>query len=73
MTLKITSIQIPLRFNTKAVLEGSLKEAKTGDMFQFERVGYFRVDEDTQPGKLVFNRTITLKDTWEKKEGSTEA
>jgi len=35
-----------------------------GDQVQFERVGYFRVDEDSNDGKLVFNRTITLRDNW---------
>ena len=34
--------------------------------FQFERLGYFCVDPDSTPGKLVFNRTVTLKDTWAK-------
>lgn len=58
-----------LEVNTKAVLEGSLKDAKVGDQVQFERVGYFRVDEDTTADKLVFNRTITLRDNWEKQKG----
>lgn len=47
-------------------IEPSLKEAFTGDKFQFERVGYFCVDPDSKPGRLVFNRTVTLKDTWAK-------
>jgi glutaminyl-tRNA synthetase len=51
-----------------AKLERSLGEAKPGDRFQFERLGYFTPDaKDSQPGKPVFNRTITLKDTWAKK------
>ncbi|REE01588.1 glutamine--tRNA ligase/YqeY domain fusion protein [Marinoscillum furvescens] len=58
-----------LEVNTRAVLEGSLKDAKVGDQVQFERVGYFRVDEDTTADKLVFNRTITLRDNWEKQKG----
>jgi glutaminyl-tRNA synthetase len=37
--------------------------------YQFERLGYFCVDPDTAPGKLVFNRTVTLKDTWAKIQG----
>ena len=46
-----------------AKLEPSLAKAKTGDRFQFERNGYFCVDSvDSQPGKPVFNRTVTLKD-----------
>jgi glutaminyl-tRNA synthetase len=51
-----------------AKLERSLAGATPDDRFQFERVGYFVVDaKDSRPGKLVFNRTITLKDTWAKK------
>ncbi|HCX20431.1 MAG: glutamine--tRNA ligase [Flammeovirgaceae bacterium] len=58
-----------LEVNTKAVLEGSLATAQVGDTVQFERVGYFRVDEDTTADQLVFNRTITLRDNWEKQQG----
>ncbi|MEO0068056.1 MAG: glutamine--tRNA ligase/YqeY domain fusion protein [candidate division WOR-3 bacterium] len=48
-------------------LEPSLKEVKPGDKFQFERLGYFCADlKDCLPGNLVFNRTVTLKDTWAK-------
>jgi glutaminyl-tRNA synthetase len=46
--------------------EPSLKEAKVLDHFQFQRLGYFNVDPDTIPGKLVFNRTVGLRDTWSK-------
>ncbi|MHA2225263.1 MAG: glutamine--tRNA ligase/YqeY domain fusion protein [Candidatus Hodarchaeales archaeon] len=47
--------------------EPSLKDAAKGERFQFERLGYFCVDsEDSTPKKLVFNRTITLRDTWAK-------
>ncbi len=53
-----------LEINTKAVLEPSLKNAKVGDQVQFERIGYFRVDEDSTEENLVFNRTITLRDNW---------
>jgi len=50
-------------------LEPALKEAKPGDRFQFERLGYFCADlKDCQPGRLVFNRTVSLKDTWAKIE-----
>ncbi len=46
-------------------VEASLAEAKPSDRFQFERTGYFCVDsEDSSPGNLVFNRTVTLRDTW---------
>jgi len=50
-------------------LEPSLKTAKPGSRYQFERVGYFCVDNvDSTPGAPVFNRTVTLKDTWAKIE-----
>ncbi len=50
-----------------ALVEPGLLEAKNGTTFQFERVGYFTVDsEDSQSGKPVFNRTVTLRDTWAK-------
>ena len=48
-------------------VEPSLKEAKTLDHFQFQRLGYFNADPDTTPEKLVFNRTVTLRDNWSKK------
>jgi glutaminyl-tRNA synthetase len=47
-----------------AKLEPSLREARTDLRYQFERLAYFCLDEDSSPSKLVFNRTITLKDTW---------
>ena len=50
------------------LLEPCLAEAKPGDKFQFERTGYFCADLESAPGKLVFNRTVTLKDTWAKIE-----
>ena len=50
-------------------LETSLKHAKHLDKFQFERLGYFCVDYDSTPEHLVFNRTVTLKDTWAKIAG----
>ena len=45
-------------------LEPSIASATPGQRFQFERLGYFCVDPDSMPGKPVFNRTVTLKDTW---------
>jgi len=51
-----------------AKLEPSLKDAKVGEKFQFERVGYFAVDADSRPGALVFNRAVSLKDSWAKIE-----
>ena len=47
-------------------LEPSLAEASVGDKFQFERTGYFYMDRDSAPGRPVFNRTVTLKDSWAK-------
>jgi len=62
-----------LEILTTAKLEPSLAKAKPGDRFQFERVGYFCVDPDTTADRLVFNRTLPLKDAWakiEKKAGA---
>jgi glutaminyl-tRNA synthetase len=47
-------------------VEGSLKDALPQNRFQFERLGYFCVDKDSKPGALVFNRTVSLRDTWAK-------
>lgn len=47
-------------------VEPALQEAAAGDRFQFMRTGYFAVDPDSTAEKLVFNRTITLRDTWAK-------
>ncbi|NVN17094.1 glutamine--tRNA ligase/YqeY domain fusion protein [Muricauda sp. HICW] len=49
-------------------LEPSLKDAKIGDRVQFQRMGYFNVDKDSTSEHLVFNRTVTLRDTWAKLE-----
>lgn len=48
------------------LVEPSLAKARLGDQFQFMRQGYFSVDPDSAPGALVFNRTVTLRDTWQK-------
>ena len=54
---------------SEALLEPSLKDAKPGERFQFERLGYFFADPiDSKSGHSVFNRTVTLRDTWEKIE-----
>ncbi|KAF0107842.1 MAG: glutaminyl-tRNA synthetase [Anaerolineaceae bacterium] len=53
---------------TGCFVEPSLADAKPGDKVQFERTGYFCADLDSAPGKPVFNRTVTLKDTWAKIE-----
>lgn len=50
----------------KAFVEPSLADAQPMDHFQFLRVGYFSVDTGSKPGKLLFNRTVTLKDAWAK-------
>ena len=49
-----------------AKAEPSLREAVPEQRYQFERLAYFALDKDSRPGKPVFNRTITLKDTWAK-------
>jgi glutaminyl-tRNA synthetase len=51
---------------TGCKLEPSLASAKIGEKFQFERKGFFSVDLDSKPGKLVFNITVPLRDTWAK-------
>ncbi|ARN57285.1 glutamine--tRNA ligase/YqeY domain fusion protein [Sedimentisphaera salicampi] len=48
------------------LIEPSVKDAEPLDRYQFERIGYFCVDKDSSPEKLIFNRTVTLKDTWAK-------
>ncbi len=53
---------------TAAKLEPSLASAKPGDRYQFERLGYFCADPDLTSEKLVFNRTVQLRDTWAKIE-----
>lgn len=55
-----------LTVNTSALLEPSLADAKAGDTIQFERQGYFIVDSDSSEDKLIFNRTVTLRDNWKK-------
>lgn len=57
-----------------AQAESSLRQAQPGDRYQFERQGYFFVDpEDSRPGQPVFNRTVTLRDSWAKIAKATEA
>lgn len=48
-------------------IEPFVKQIKQGQNVQFERIGYFILDKDSTPEKLVFNRTVTLKDNWAKK------
>ena len=54
-----------------AKLEPSLRDARPDVRYQFERLAYFTLDLDSAPGRLVFNRTITLKDAWAKEAGKT--
>ena len=58
-----------LEILTGVKLEPSLATAQSGDRFQFERMGYFCTDPDSTIGRLVFNRTVTLKDAWVKAQG----
>ena len=54
-------------------VEPSLSDAPPGSRYQFERVGYFCADPDSAPGRPVFNRTVTLRDTWAKIKGGIAA
>ncbi len=53
-----------LKVVSAAKVEPGLDRAVPGDLFQFERQGYFVLDRDSAPSKLVFNRTVSLKDAW---------
>ncbi len=52
----------------EAFVEPSMKEANVGDRFQFQRLGYFNVDDDSTSKHLVFNKTVGLRDTWTKQK-----
>jgi glutaminyl-tRNA synthetase len=52
-----------------AMAEPAMKNLGVGDTVQFQRMGYFCVDPDTTEDKMVFNRTVTLRDTWDKLDG----
>ncbi|ALJ05624.1 glutamine--tRNA ligase [Pseudalgibacter alginicilyticus] len=54
----------------EAFVEPSLTDAKIGDRFQFQRLGYFNVDDDSSAEKLVFNKTVGLRDSWAKQKSS---
>ncbi|WP_396165635.1 glutamine--tRNA ligase/YqeY domain fusion protein [Flavobacterium sp.] len=60
--MNTTSLEI-----VKGFVEPSLADVKSNDKFQFQRLGYFNVDKDTTASKLVFNKTVGLKDAWEEK------
>ena len=55
-----------LKVLTNCRVEAELQHAKPYDNFQFQRLGYFNVDPDSYSEKIVFNRTVSLKDTWSK-------
>ncbi|MDR3339732.1 MAG: glutamine--tRNA ligase/YqeY domain fusion protein [Candidatus Symbiothrix sp.] len=55
-----------LKILTGCRVEKELENAQILENFQFQRIGYFNVDPDTKEGKLVFNRTVALKDSWQK-------
>ena len=57
-----------LQLRTNCYVEDYLKDARPLDRFQFQRIGYFNVDSDSTPEKLVFNRTVSLKDSWAKEQ-----
>jgi glutaminyl-tRNA synthetase len=57
-----------LQIIENAFVEPSLAQATIGEAVQFIRKGYFCLDRDSKPGHLVFNRTVTLKDTWAKEQ-----
>ena len=56
---------------TGCCIEPSVQAAQPGDRYQFERNGYFCVDPDASPSGLVFNRTVSMRDTWAKIEKAT--
>ncbi|MBP6635053.1 MAG: glutamine--tRNA ligase/YqeY domain fusion protein [Paludibacter sp.] len=57
-----------LKVLTNCYVEPSLQNAKALDHFQFQRIGYFNIDPDSTPDHLVFNRTVSLKDSWAKEQ-----
>lgn len=60
--MNTTSLEV-----VKGFVEPSLADVKSNDKFQFQRLGYFNVDKDSSASKLVFNKTVGLKDAWEEK------
>lgn len=57
-----------LKVLTNCYVEPSLQNTKALDHFQFQRIGYFNIDPDSTPDHLVFNRTVSLKDSWAKEQ-----
>jgi glutaminyl-tRNA synthetase len=62
-----------LRIVPAEKLEPGMQGAAPGQRFQFERLGYFAVDPNSVPGQPVFNRVVTLRDTWAKLEQTAAA
>jgi glutaminyl-tRNA synthetase len=54
-------------------IEPMLAAAAAGSRYQFERLGYFAIDPDSRPGAPVFNRTVSLKDSWAKAAGAPDS
>jgi len=57
-----------LQVTDNCLVEPGLSSARPGERFQFERIGYFCLDQESEPDRPVFNRTVSLKDTWAKIE-----
>lgn len=66
-TASINPESLSVLANARA--EASLRDVAVGDRFQFEREGYFAVDSDSSAEKIVFNRTVSLRDSWQKVQG----
>jgi len=56
-----------LHLNDNALMEPALQEYSVGDTVQFMRIGYFSIDEDSSSDRMIFNRTVTLRDSWKNK------
>ena len=56
-----------LHIKTNCYIEKYVAELKPLSYLQFQRIGYFNIDQDSTPDHLIFNKTVGLKDTWKKK------
>jgi glutaminyl-tRNA synthetase len=72
-TFKDFLCQDSLKVVSACKVEPGLRNATPGERYQFERQGYFCVDPDSAPGRLVFNRTVGLRDTWAKIEKTLQS
>ena len=61
------------QFVAGLLLEPDLQNTPLGETIQFERLGYYCVDKDTSSSHFIFNQTIELRDSWEKKKGNSNA